>query len=346
VRRVSVPRLDLTPVFLVQEQEECSGDTATNGAPLALPAPEPGSAGAPGARLAPLQLEWEAGGAAATPEAAGLSDRELEEFAETCGRRHSRSGGRAGGAAASAGRGGGRSGAARKAGAKAPAAKSGGGKSAGLVAAAAEEGAGEPQEAFYVYAPAVPKEEAEAFDEVRRALKARGRPALVSQVDGLWERYTEARRNCEAMAFRGHRLLDQVGGDFRLGGWFRTLGPAACAPDWGANCGGVGIAVFGSQASLCLAARSGSRGRLCCRTIDAARPNPAQRLPPLALQVSNEFGGYKREAEEKMEQLSGELTDWREQAELALSVVRGPGARLAGECAALQRHANACAARR
>jgi hypothetical protein len=37
--------------------------------------------------------------------------------------------------------------------------------------------------------------------------------------------------------------------------------------------------------------------------------------------VSGEFGGYKREAEERMEELSGELNEWKEQAQMALSVV-------------------------
>jgi hypothetical protein len=47
--------------------------------------------------------------------------------------------------------------------------------------------------------------------------------------------------------------------------------------------------------------------------------------------VSNEFGGYKREAEERMEQLGGEVAEWKEQAQMALAVVRpragGRGAR-------------------
>jgi hypothetical protein len=42
-------------------------------------------------------------------------------------------------------------------------------------------------------------------------LKAPGGGKHVANLQGIWGCYQDARRNTEAMAFRGHRLLDQVG---------------------------------------------------------------------------------------------------------------------------------------
>lgn len=41
-------------------------------------------------------------------------------------------------------------------------------------------------------------------------LKAPGGSKHVANLQGIWGCYQDARRNTEAMAFRGHRLLDQV----------------------------------------------------------------------------------------------------------------------------------------
>lgn len=59
------------------------------------------------------------------------------------------------------------------------------------------------------------------YDELRRVLqKAPGGSKHVANLQGIWGCYQDARRNTEAMAFRGHRLLDQVGaGAAAGGGW-------------------------------------------------------------------------------------------------------------------------------
>jgi hypothetical protein len=55
-------------------------------------------------------------------------------------------------------------------------------------------------------------QEKQTYDELRRALlKCRGGHKLAADLQGIWGCYQDARRNTEAMAFRGHRLLDQVG---------------------------------------------------------------------------------------------------------------------------------------
>jgi hypothetical protein len=54
-------------------------------------------------------------------------------------------------------------------------------------------------------------QEKQTYDELRRALlKCRGGQKLAADLQGIWGCYQDARRNTEAMAFRGHRLLDQV----------------------------------------------------------------------------------------------------------------------------------------
>lgn len=57
-------------------------------------------------------------------------------------------------------------------------------------------------------------------------LKAPGGSKHVANLQGIWGCYQDARRNTEAMAFRGHRLLDQVRSGQQEG--CRAL-PAWCA---------------------------------------------------------------------------------------------------------------------
>lgn len=55
-------------------------------------------------------------------------------------------------------------------------------------------------------------QEQKTYEELRRVLqKAPGGSKHVANLQGIWGCYQDARRNTEAMAFRGHRLLDQVG---------------------------------------------------------------------------------------------------------------------------------------
>lgn len=49
-----------------------------------------------------------------------------------------------------------------------------------------------------------------ALEEVRRALMSTRQIKLVKHLDKLWSGYVEARANCEAMSFRGDRMLQQV----------------------------------------------------------------------------------------------------------------------------------------
>lgn len=68
-----------------------------------------------------------------------------------------------------------------------------------------------PQESFYVYESVMPPEEQRTYEELRRVLmKAPGGAKHAANLQGIWGCYQDARRNTEAMAFRGHRLLDQV----------------------------------------------------------------------------------------------------------------------------------------
>lgn len=54
-------------------------------------------------------------------------------------------------------------------------------------------------------------QEQKTYEELRRVLqKAPGGSKHVANLQGIWGCYQDARRNTEAMAFRGHRLLDQV----------------------------------------------------------------------------------------------------------------------------------------
>jgi hypothetical protein len=54
-------------------------------------------------------------------------------------------------------------------------------------------------------------QETKTYEELRRALlKCHGGHRLATNLQGIWGCYQDARRNTEAMAFRGHRLLDQV----------------------------------------------------------------------------------------------------------------------------------------
>lgn len=56
-------------------------------------------------------------------------------------------------------------------------------------------------------------QEQRTYEELRRVLlKAPGGNKHAANLQGIWGCYQDARRNTEAMAFRGHRLLDQVGG--------------------------------------------------------------------------------------------------------------------------------------
>lgn len=62
--------------------------------------------------------------------------------------------------------------------------------------------------ASVIYYLAHPQEQ-KTYEELRRVLlKAGGKHA--ANLQGIWGCYQDARRNTEAMAFRGHRLLDQV----------------------------------------------------------------------------------------------------------------------------------------
>eukprot|EP00775_Hariotina_reticulata_P006221 gene6221-6458_t len=72
-----------------------------------------------------------------------------------------------------------------------------------------------PPESFYVYESVVPAEETKTYEELRRALmKCREGSRLAASLQGIWGCYQDARRNTEAMAFRGHRLLDQVSNEY------------------------------------------------------------------------------------------------------------------------------------
>jgi hypothetical protein len=63
--------------------------------------------------------------------------------------------------------------------------------------------------ALWLFAPL---QEQKTYEELRRVLlKAPGGSKHVANLQGIWGCYQDARRNTEAMAFRGHRLLDQVG---------------------------------------------------------------------------------------------------------------------------------------
>lgn len=54
-------------------------------------------------------------------------------------------------------------------------------------------------------------QETKTYEELRRALmKCRDGSRLAASLQGIWGCYQDAQRNTEAMAFRGHRLLDQV----------------------------------------------------------------------------------------------------------------------------------------
>lgn len=72
-----------------------------------------------------------------------------------------------------------------------------------------------PQESFYVYESVMPPEEQRTYEDLRRVLlKAPGGSKHVANLQGIWGCYQDARRNTEAMAFRGHRLLDQVSTEY------------------------------------------------------------------------------------------------------------------------------------
>ncbi|WIA11432.1 hypothetical protein OEZ85_011549 [Tetradesmus obliquus] len=69
---------------------------------------------------------------------------------------------------------------------------------------------------FYVYESVMPAEETKTYEELRRALlKSHGGHRLAANLQGIWGCYQDARRNTEAMAFRGHRLLDQVSNEYK-----------------------------------------------------------------------------------------------------------------------------------
>uniref|UniRef100_A0A383V5N7 Uncharacterized protein n=1 Tax=Tetradesmus obliquus TaxID=3088 RepID=A0A383V5N7_TETOB len=71
-------------------------------------------------------------------------------------------------------------------------------------------------ESFYVYESVMPAEETKTYEELRRALlKSHGGHRLAANLQGIWGCYQDARRNTEAMAFRGHRLLDQVSNEYK-----------------------------------------------------------------------------------------------------------------------------------
>jgi hypothetical protein len=54
-------------------------------------------------------------------------------------------------------------------------------------------------------------QEQRTYEELRRVLlRAPGGAKHAAHLQGIWGCYQDARRNTEAMAFRGHRLLDQV----------------------------------------------------------------------------------------------------------------------------------------
>lgn len=63
-------------------------------------------------------------------------------------------------------------------------------------------------------------QEVRTYEELRRVLmRTPGGSRHAANLQGIWGCYQDARRNTEAMAFRGHRLLDQVGT------WGREEGP-------------------------------------------------------------------------------------------------------------------------
>jgi hypothetical protein len=50
-----------------------------------------------------------------------------------------------------------------------------------------------------------------SYEELRRVLqRTPGAARHAANLQAIWVCYQDARRNTEAMAFRGHRLLDQV----------------------------------------------------------------------------------------------------------------------------------------
>jgi hypothetical protein len=56
-------------------------------------------------------------------------------------------------------------------------------------------------------------QEQRTYEDLRKVLmKAPGGSKHAANLQGIWGCYQDARRNTEAMAFRGHRLLDQVRG--------------------------------------------------------------------------------------------------------------------------------------
>jgi hypothetical protein len=122
--------------------------------------------------------------------------------------------------------------------------------------------------------------------ELRRVLlRTPGGSRHVASLQGLWGCYQDARRNTEAMAFRGHRLLDQV----RLRGGSRS---GAAAHTWR-----VAWGVAGTWLCSCV--------RLPC---GANHP----------WQVSTEYGCFKKEAEVQLEALAQERDEARQEAQLAM----------------------------
>lgn len=219
-----MPRLDLTPVFQSQELGSASGGSASGG-----------SRGGGDSGPLPLQpLDGPAaghasGGGRQAAADMGLSDSDVEDFSDAR-KRWPRDGAAPAAPAAAASAKGSAKSAASKAGGRAASGKQ---AASGKAAPGSGAAAKEPEEAFYIYAPAVPKEvgvrrplgcwgrpalrftgprsallaassaccppsrraaprrarhtqESKSFEDIRRALRARGQHNLVSEVQNLW----------------------------------------------------------------------------------------------------------------------------------------------------------------
>ncbi|KXZ46480.1 hypothetical protein GPECTOR_43g916 [Gonium pectorale] len=68
----------------------------------------------------------------------------------------------------------------------------------------------EPPEHFYLY-PKVNQQEKKRIEDICRVIPKRQQAAVTD----LFSKMVEARQNCEQMAFRGHRLLDQAQAEFK-----------------------------------------------------------------------------------------------------------------------------------
>ncbi len=81
-------------------------------------------------------------------------------------------------------------------------------------------------------------QEQKTYEELRRVLaKAPGGSKHVANLQGIWGCYQDARRNTEAMAFRGHRLLDQVRAQHCGHGANTHMGNSTDAVVWGCDQG-------------------------------------------------------------------------------------------------------------